>query len=98
MRCGGYIIDSALMWLRDYHADGLRLDAVHAFVDHSAIHLLEQLAAEVDALATHVRRPLTLIAESDLNDARLVTPREANGYGLHAPVGRRRTPRAAHRC
>ncbi|MFC0532699.1 malto-oligosyltrehalose trehalohydrolase [Phytohabitans kaempferiae] len=79
-----YVIDSALMWLRDYHADGLRLDAVHALVDHRAVHLLEELAAEVDALATHLGRPLTLIAESDLNDPRLVTPREAGGYGLHA--------------
>ncbi len=79
-----FIIDSALMWLRDYHADGLRLDAVHALVDHRAIHVLEQLATEVDALATHVGRPLTLIAESDLNDARLVSAREAGGLGLTA--------------
>jgi maltooligosyltrehalose trehalohydrolase len=79
-----HVIDSALMWLRDYHADGLRLDAVHALVDQGAVHLLEELAAEVDALAAHVGRPLTLIAESDLNDARMVTPREAGGYGLHA--------------
>jgi maltooligosyltrehalose trehalohydrolase len=79
-----YIVDSALSWLRDYHADGLRLDAVHALVDHRAVHVLEELAAEVDALAAHLGRPLTLIAESDLNDPRLVTPREAGGYGLHA--------------
>jgi maltooligosyltrehalose trehalohydrolase len=79
-----YIIDSALAWLRDYHADGLRLDAVHALVDRGARHLLEQLAVEVDALATHVGRPLTLIAESDLNDPRLISAREAGGYGLTA--------------
>jgi maltooligosyltrehalose trehalohydrolase len=79
-----YIIDSALMWLRDYHVDGLRLDAVHALVDHGAVHLLEQLAVEVESLATHLGRPLSLIAESDLNDPRMVTPREAGGYGLHA--------------
>jgi maltooligosyltrehalose trehalohydrolase len=79
-----YVIDSALMWLRDYHADGLRLDAVHALVDRGAVHVLEELAAEVDALAAHLGRPLTLVAESDLNDPRLVTPREAGGYGLHA--------------
>jgi maltooligosyltrehalose trehalohydrolase len=79
-----YIIDSALMWLRDYHADGLRLDAVHALTDHRAVHLLEELAVEVEALATHVGRPLSLIAESDLNDPRLITPREGGGYGLHA--------------
>jgi maltooligosyltrehalose trehalohydrolase len=79
-----YIIDSALAWLRDYHADGLRLDAVHAMVDLGAIHVLEQLATEVDALSTHLRRPLTLIAESDLNDAKLITSRDGHGYGLDA--------------
>ena len=79
-----YIIDSALTWLRDYHLDGLRLDAVHALADHGAIHLLEQLATEVESLSAHLRRPLTLIAESDLNDPRLITPREGHGYGLHA--------------
>jgi maltooligosyltrehalose trehalohydrolase len=79
-----YIIDSMLMWLRDYHVDGLRLDAVHAFVDHNAINLLEQMAVEVETLSAHVGRPLSLIAESDLNDAKLITPREAGGYGLQA--------------
>ena len=79
-----YVIDNALMWLRDFHVDGLRLDAVPALRDTRATHVLEQLAVEVEALSTHVGRPLSLIAESDLNDARLVTPREAGGYGLHA--------------
>jgi maltooligosyltrehalose trehalohydrolase len=77
-----YIIDSVLMWLRDYHVDGLRLDAVHALTDHSAINLLEQMAVEVETLSVNVGRPLSLIAESDLNDPRLITPREAGGYGL----------------
>jgi maltooligosyltrehalose trehalohydrolase len=79
-----YIINSALMWLREYHVDGLRLDAVHALADHRAVHLLEELAVEVEALSTHLGRPLSLIAESDLNDPRLITAREASGYGLHA--------------
>jgi maltooligosyltrehalose trehalohydrolase len=79
-----YVLDSALMWLRDFHVDGLRLDAVHALEDSSPVHLLEELAVEVAALSAHQRRPLTLIAESDLNDTRLVTPREAGGYGLDA--------------
>jgi len=79
-----YIIDNALMWLRDYHVDGLRLDAVHALADHTATHVLEELAQEVDALSAHEGRPLTLIAESDLNDPRLITSREARGYGLTA--------------
>jgi maltooligosyltrehalose trehalohydrolase len=79
-----YVIDNALMWLRDFHVDGLRLDAVHALRDARAIHLLEDLAVEVEALSAHLRRPLTLIAESDLNDPKLVTAREGGGYGLHA--------------
>ena len=72
------------MWLRDFHVDGLRLDAVHALVDDSPVHLLEELAIEVAALSSYVGRPLTLIAESDLNDPVMVTPREAGGYGLDA--------------
>ncbi|MCE6995970.1 malto-oligosyltrehalose trehalohydrolase [Saccharothrix sp. S26] len=79
-----YVVDNALDWLRDFHVDGLRLDAVHALVDRSALHVLEQLSVEVEALSAAVRRPLTLIAESDLNDAKLVTAREGGGYGLHA--------------
>ncbi len=79
-----YIIDSALMWLRDLHVDGLRLDAVHALSDESDVHLLEELAVEVAALSAHQNRPLTLIAESDLNDTQMVTPREAGGHGLDA--------------
>ncbi len=79
-----YVIDNVLEWLRHYHLDGLRLDAVHALRDTRATHLLEELATEVDALAVSLRRPLSLIAESDLNDPRLVTPRAAGGYGLTA--------------
>jgi maltooligosyltrehalose trehalohydrolase len=79
-----FVIDNALMWLRDFHVDGLRLDAVHALRDTRATHVLEQLAVEVEALSAHVGRPLSLIAESDLNDPKLVTAREGGGYGLHA--------------
>lgn len=79
-----FFCDNALMWLRDYHIDGLRLDAVHAFVDRSAIHFLEQLSSEVETLEAAVGRRLVLIAESDLNDPRVVTPREAGGLGIHA--------------
>ncbi|HKR68590.1 MAG TPA: malto-oligosyltrehalose trehalohydrolase [Streptosporangiaceae bacterium] len=79
-----FVIDNALSWLRDYHLDGLRLDAVHAIADDSATHLLEQLSAEVAALAAHLRRPLFLIAESDRNDPRYVRSRDAGGYGLDA--------------
>jgi malto-oligosyltrehalose trehalohydrolase len=79
-----FLIGNALMWLRDYHLDGLRLDAVHALEDRRALHFLEQLAAEVQALAARLNRDLVLIAESDANDPRLVTSREAGGYGLTA--------------
>ena len=79
-----YILDNALMWLRDLHVDGLRLDAVHALVDISPKHVLQELAEEVAVLSASLRRPLTLIAESDLNDPKLVTSREAGGYGLDA--------------
>ncbi|WP_278259583.1 malto-oligosyltrehalose trehalohydrolase [Nocardioides convexus] len=78
------ILDNALMWLRDFHVDGLRLDAVHALADDSEVHLLEEMAVEVAALSAHQNRPLTLIAESDLNDTRMVTPREGGGRGLDA--------------
>ena len=77
-----FIIDNALMWLNDYHVDGLRLDAVHALHDDSHPHLLAQLSTEVDALSSFLGRPLTLIAESDLNDPVMFTPREGEGYGL----------------
>ncbi len=79
-----WIIDNAVMWLRDFHIDGLRLDAVHALVDERATHLLAELSDEVDALSAALRRPLSLIAESDRNDSGFVTSREAGGYGLHA--------------
>jgi maltooligosyltrehalose trehalohydrolase len=79
-----FFCDNALMWLRDYHIDGLRLDAVHAFVDRSAIHFLEQLSSEVAALSASLNRPLVVIAESDLNDPRLVIAREEGGLGMDA--------------
>ncbi|MDX6358093.1 MAG: maltooligosyltrehalose trehalohydrolase [Nocardioidaceae bacterium] len=79
-----FILDNVRMWFEDYHVDALRLDAVHALVDSSPTSLLEEMAIETQALSAHLRRPLTLIAESDLNEARLVTPRDAGGYGLDA--------------
>jgi maltooligosyltrehalose trehalohydrolase len=70
------------MWLRDYHCDGLRLDAVHAILDTSAIHILEEIGTEVNALEKKLGRTMWVIAESDLNDPRLITPVERGGYGL----------------
>jgi maltooligosyltrehalose trehalohydrolase len=79
-----YIIGCALRWMRDFHADGLRLDAVHALVDTTAVDILEELATETDWLSKQLGRPLSLIAESDLNDPRLITPRADGGYGMAA--------------
>ncbi|MFO7178837.1 MAG: alpha-amylase family glycosyl hydrolase, partial [Pseudomonadota bacterium] len=79
-----FLIENALYWLEEYHIDGLRLDAVHAIVDTSAIHFLEELTHEVRALEAHLERRLVVTAESDLNDARLVRPPEMGGYGLDA--------------
>lgn len=79
-----FFIDNALSWMRDYHIDGLRIDAVHAILDSSATHFLEQLAEETKELEAALGRPLVLIAESDLNDPRVVRPREIGGYGIDA--------------
>jgi maltooligosyltrehalose trehalohydrolase len=76
-----FVLDNALMWLRDYHADGLRLDAVHAIVDTSATHILEELAGRVDDECGEGK---FLIAESDLNDPRIVADRSVGGYGMDA--------------
>ena len=83
-----FFLDNAVMWLRDYHFDGLRLDAVHALIDPSAMHFLEELAGRVELLEAELGRRLVVIAESDLNDPRLV--RLARGRRLRA--GRRSGP------
>ena len=70
-----FFCDNALMWLRDYHCDGLRIDAIHAFHDHSALPFLEQLATETGGRA---------IAESNLNDPRVVRPPDEGGFGFPA--------------
>ncbi|MEO6806652.1 MAG: malto-oligosyltrehalose trehalohydrolase [Edaphobacter sp.] len=79
-----FFCDNALMWMRDYHVDGLRLDAVHEFVDRSAVHFVEQLTEEVRELSGKLRRRLVLIAESDLNDPRMLKSCEIGGYGMDA--------------
>jgi maltooligosyltrehalose trehalohydrolase len=79
-----FFCDNALMWLRDFHFDGLRLDAVHGMADTSATHILEQLKIEVEKLSAHLGRQLVLIPESDLNDPRLLWPRDRGGFQLDA--------------
>ena len=71
-----------MMWLRDFHIDGLRLDAVHAIKDFSAKHFLEELRENTDKLNEVSAVSHFLIAESDLNDPRLINPVEKGGYGL----------------
>jgi len=79
-----FVVDNARLWLEDYHADGLRIDAVHAIFDRSATTILEAVAAAVHALGERLGRPLVAIAESDLNDPRLVRDVAHGGYGLDA--------------
>jgi maltooligosyltrehalose trehalohydrolase len=77
-----FFCDNALMWLKDYHCDGLRFDAVHEFYDKSAVNFMEQLSVEVERLSATVGREYYLIAESDLNDPQVIRPQEAHGYGM----------------
>ncbi len=77
-----FLVENACYWLADHHIDGLRLDAVHALVDHSAEHFLVELSREVDALAAQLGRRLLLVAESETNDPMLTMSRDANGVGL----------------
>jgi len=79
-----FFLQNALMWLRDFHIDALRLDAVHAIYDMSAKHFLQELREQVDRLEEQQQRPYLLIAESDLSDVRLINPIEKGGYGLDA--------------
>ncbi len=79
-----FMVDNAVMWLRDYHCDGLRLDAVHAIVDTSAVHVVEEIAATVHDLSVQLGRELWVIAESDLNDPRVVSDPAVGGYGCDA--------------
>lgn len=77
-----FICDNALQWLDEFHLDGLRLDAVHGYIDVSARPLLEQISHEVGCLQQRLGRPLTLIAESNQNDPRIVRSLDSGGMGL----------------
>jgi maltooligosyltrehalose trehalohydrolase len=79
-----FVLDNARLWLDAYHADGLRIDAVHAIFDQSATTILEAVASHVHELGARLGRPLVVIAESDLNDPRLVRDVDRGGYGLDA--------------
>ena len=79
-----YFIENALYWLGEMRIDALRLDALHAIVDVSAYPFLAELTDRVGELAAATGRRLTLIAESDLNDTKLIRPRAQGGFGLDA--------------
>jgi maltooligosyltrehalose trehalohydrolase len=79
-----YFMENALMWLRDFHIDALRLDAVHAIRDFSPVHILRELKEFVAELDKETGRVHYLIAESDLNDVRYIKSIENEGYGMDA--------------
>ncbi|MCE5334601.1 MAG: malto-oligosyltrehalose trehalohydrolase [Desulfobacteraceae bacterium] len=79
-----FFIENALYWVTEFHIDALRLDAVHGIFDFSAIHILRELSCAFHRKAEQLSRRVHIIAESDLNDPRLVRPRDAGGYGLDA--------------
>jgi maltooligosyltrehalose trehalohydrolase len=79
-----YFVENALYWIREYHLDGLRLDAVQTIKDDSPKHILAEIAEDVAALAAELDREVCVIAETDENDEKLVRPAQAGGFGLHA--------------
>ena len=78
-----YIVNNALYWIREYHLDGLRLDAVQTIKDDSPKHILAEIQENVQALAPELQRTVVVIAETDENDSRYVEP-APEGYGLNA--------------
>jgi maltooligosyltrehalose trehalohydrolase len=79
-----FFIENALYWFEQYHIDVLRLDAIHGIYDFGAIHILAELESQVQLAGKRLRRNICLVAESDLNDARVLLPGEKGGYGLPA--------------
>lgn len=79
-----FFIENALGWISEFHIDALRLDAVHAILDQSAYPFLQELTERVHRQAELLKRPAYVIAESALNDARLIRPADRGGYGMDA--------------
>ncbi|MBI3463271.1 MAG: malto-oligosyltrehalose trehalohydrolase [Planctomycetes bacterium] len=78
------VLDNVRYWIRDFHIDGLRLDAVHAIFDQSPKHILREIKKVADEAAAQLGRPVHVIAESNLNDVRLLNPEDRGGYALDA--------------
>jgi maltooligosyltrehalose trehalohydrolase len=79
-----FIINNALYWVREYHIDGLRIDAIHGIFDFSAQHILLDIQEAVQQQAMRLGRHIVVIAESDLNDVRVIDPPKSGGCGLNA--------------
>lgn len=79
-----FFIENALYWIREFHIDALRLDAVHGIFDHSAYPFLEELGDAVREEAISLNRRVYVIPESDLNDPRLIRSKDLGGFGLDA--------------
>ncbi|MBI2851185.1 MAG: malto-oligosyltrehalose trehalohydrolase [Chloroflexi bacterium] len=79
-----FFIQNALYWIKEFHIDSLRLDAVHAIVDTSAMPFLRELASSVHELGEQLKRRVSLFAESDRNDTIFVRSKESDGYCLDA--------------
>jgi maltooligosyltrehalose trehalohydrolase len=77
-----YVVSNALYWVTEYHIDGLRLDAIHGIYDFSASHILREIADAIHAEAQRLGRSILVIAESDLNDVRVIAPPAEGGHGL----------------
>jgi maltooligosyltrehalose trehalohydrolase len=79
-----WVIDNALYWLTEYHVDALRLDAIHGIYDFGARHILDELSEAFQDQARCLKRQACIIAESDLEDVRIINPRAVGGYALDA--------------
>jgi maltooligosyltrehalose trehalohydrolase len=79
-----FFVENARYWVREFHIDALRLDAVHAIYDFGARHILEEINAAVESEGERYGRKTFVVAESDLNDSRLIRPVDKGGYGLAA--------------
>ena len=79
-----YIVSNALYWVTEYHVDALRLDAIHGIFDFSARHILQEISESVHTEAARLGRTILIIAESDLNDRRVIAPPMEGGYGVDA--------------